>query len=92
MKSEDPIRFLLGATATIILICLMSFAAFVSSMFFFEFDETIPFNKFWFWIYMIACVLFATAFSIWVGFFSYRGLKKIGNRLDRPTLPSNTYS
>ena len=85
MKSIDPIRFLICAVATIILIWLISFAAFVSSMFIFEWDETIPFNKFWFWIYMIASVLFAAASSILVGLWSYRGLKQLGNRHGRPT-------
>ena len=92
MKSIDPLRLLICATATIILICLMSFAAFVSSMFIFEFDETIPFNKFGFWIYMIASVLFAAASSSSFGLWSYRRLKHLGNRHGHPSPNPNTHS
>lgn len=85
MKSRDPVRFFICALAATILFCLISSAAFVSTMFIFEWIKTIPFNKFWIWIYMIASVLFAAASSILFGLWSYRRLKHLGNRHRHPT-------
>jgi hypothetical protein len=74
----DPVRALVSGLAGLLVFSVLSFVAFVCSMFVFEWDEDMPTGNVWFWFYGVVCVVISIALGVFISRLSYRGLSKIG--------------